>query len=102
MSQIEWDKDELEKKLLQVFAELMKFDKFGADTPMHEIRAQAEMAGILFGRAFAACMHEGPIGADIALEIRAAEQRGKERFLATVERLCKPGGELREHWNGGT
>lgn len=93
---IDYDEDELELKLLTAAAELYGFDRLTADMPMHEIRARAEQAGMLFGRAIAAAAHQGPITADIAMEIKASEQIGKERFLASVGRLLGPGGELRE------
>lgn len=99
MSNIDYDKRELEEKLIRVCVEIFGYGDFTADTPMHEVRARAEMAGAMFGRAYAACLHEGQVGADIAMAIRTGEQIGKERFLASVGRLCTPGGELREHWN---
>ncbi|WP_312920139.1 hypothetical protein [Stutzerimonas nitrititolerans] len=96
----EYDVGELEEKLIRVAVELFGYENFSADTPMHEIRAKAEQAGMMFGRAFAAAVHEGPITAELAMEIRASEQRGKDRFLRSVDRLCLPGGELRRMWNG--
>ncbi|MGE6687806.1 hypothetical protein ACQKFE_07410 [Stutzerimonas stutzeri] len=90
-----FDIGELERKLLQVATEIYGYDRFRPDTPMHEIRATAEQAGMMFGRMIAAALHSGPVTADIALDIRINEQQGKERFVASIERLLGPGGELR-------
>lgn len=99
MSEINIDKGELEEKLIRVFCEVFGVGNFTGDTPMHEMRAVAEMAGSMFGRALAASLHEGPVGADIAFAIRAYEQLGKERFLKTISRIGGPGGQLRERWS---
>ncbi|MCD1609840.1 hypothetical protein [Stutzerimonas kunmingensis] len=95
----EYDAEALEEKLIRVAVEIFGYENFSADTPMYEIRAKAEKAGMMFGRAFAAAVHNGAITAELALEIRASEQRGKDRFLRSVDRLCLPGGELRRMWN---
>ncbi|EQM76400.1 hypothetical protein NA644_12335 [Pseudomonas stutzeri] len=95
----DYDVDALEEKLIRVAIEVFGYEKFAADTPMHEIRSKAEQAGMMFGRAFAAAVHSGPITAELAMEIRASEQRGKDRFLDAVNPLCGPGGELRRTWN---
>ncbi|MCQ4235419.1 hypothetical protein NAV31_17135 [Pseudomonas stutzeri] len=96
---IDYDVGELEEKLIEVAVKIFGYEKFSADTPMHEIRAKAEQAGMMFGRALAAALHTGPITAELAMEIRRSEQRGKERFLESADRLCGPGGYLRKHWN---
>lgn len=75
------DRDELELKLLRVFAEVFKLVEINDETPIHEARARAEQAGKMFGRAFCACMHEDPTGHDVAFYLRTAEQYGKAAFL---------------------
>ncbi|MDH0444045.1 hypothetical protein N7388_10210 [Stutzerimonas stutzeri] len=96
MSQIKYDEAELEQKLIRLCVEVWGYEQINAETPMHEIRARGELAGMMFGRAFAAALHTGPITAAIALDIKASEQLGKERFLRSVDRLYRPGGEVRE------
>lgn len=95
----EYDTGDLEEKLIGVAVEIFGYEKFSAETPMHEIRAKAEQAGMMFGRILAAALHTGPITADLAMEIRRSEQRGKERFIESAERLCGPDGYLRKQWN---
>lgn len=95
MTQPRFDIDELEQKLIRLAVEVYGYEKIKADTPMHEVRAAAEQAGMMFGRMLAAALHSGPVTADIAFEIRINEQQGKERFLASIDRLLGPGGEWR-------
>lgn len=64
-----FDIGELEQKLLQVATEIYGYDRFRPDTPMHEVRATAEQAGMMFGRMIAAALHSGPVTADIAHSI---------------------------------
>lgn len=99
MSDIKWDEQELREKLTRFFCEFFGMAEMDADTPMHEVRARAELAGVFLGRTLGAIEHKGEIGADIAMEIRAKEERFKKTLLATAGRLCSPGGELRERWN---
>jgi len=93
---IDYDVAELEEKLIRVATEVCGYRTITAETPMHEIRAMAEQAGMMFGRSFAAALHSGPITAELAMEIRASEQRGKERFVESANQLFGVGGELRE------
>lgn len=93
---IDCDVAELEEKLIRVATEVCGYRTITAETPMHEIRAMAEQAGMMFGRSFAAALHSGPITAELAMEIRASEQRGKERFVESASQLFGVGGELRE------
>lgn len=65
----------------------------------HSLREVAEATGLPLGRSIAVCLHDGPVGADIAMKIRGCEQEGKELILNVMAKLCRPGGELREIWN---
>lgn len=87
---------DLEERLVRVATEVSGYKTITADTPMHEIRAIAEQAGMMFGRMFAAALHTGPITADLAFDIRINEQQGKERFAAAAGRLFGVGGDLRD------
>lgn len=87
---------EVEDKLVRLVAEVGGYATITAATPMHEVRAIAEQAGMMFGRMMAVALHTGPITADIAMEIRSSEQLGKERFVASASRLFGVGGDLRE------
>lgn len=93
---IDYDVAELEEKLIRVATEVCGYRTITAETPMHEIRAMAEQAGMMFGRSFAAALHSGPITAELAMEIRVNEQQGKERFVAAAGRLFGVGGDLRD------
>ena len=98
---IGYDKEALEGKLLYMCAELYGIDRITPETPMHEVRALAEAAGSMFGRALAACLHDGPITADLAMAMRRYEQQGIESFTRAASKVMGPGGELRELWNSG-
>lgn len=95
MNPMSFDVEELQQKLVKLAQDAYGFNEFRPDTPMHEIRAKAEQAGMMYGRMLGAALYAGPINADIAMTIRIEEQEGKERFLASVERLAGPGGSLR-------
>ncbi len=92
----ECDLTDLEERLVRIATEVCGYRTITAETPMHEIRAMAEQAGMMFGRMYAAAIHSGPITAELAMEIRASEQRGKERFVRSASQLFGVGGELRE------
>lgn len=93
---IDYDVTELEEKLARLATEVSGYATITAATPMHEIRAIAEQAGMMFGRMLAAALHSGPITADLAFDIRVNEQQGKERFVAAAGRLFGVGGDLRD------
>lgn len=99
MNEIEWNKEDFEKELAKFLCGFFGADRLEPTTPMPEIRARLEKAGIFLGRSLAVCLHEGPIGADIAMAIRASEQEYKERFLKSVGATFGPGGKVRELWN---
>ncbi len=91
---------DIERDLMEVFARACGLGSIGPSTPMNEIRARAEKAGIMTGRAMGAILHEGPISADIAMVIRSFEEDYKARFLRSVTRVAGPGGKLRGLWDG--
>lgn len=94
---IDWDKEELAGKLSDLFAEFF-MGKIDGDTPMQEVRARAELAGSLLGRAVAVIQYEGPISADIAVTIRSFEQRFGKEIADNIGKMGSPGGELRRLW----
>ncbi|RII80241.1 hypothetical protein [Pseudomonas monteilii] len=98
MSDIQWDEDELQRKLAGFFCEFFGMEDL-SEMPMHEVRARAELAGTFIGRALAVIQHKGPVGSDIAMTIRSKEQIWKTALVGSVGQLCTPGGELREKWN---
>lgn len=99
MNEIEWDKGEFEKELAGFLCKFFGVGKLEPSTPMHEIRARLELVGVMLGRSLAVCLHEGPVGADIAMAIRASEQKHKERGLKSAGDTFGPGGQVREIWN---
>lgn len=99
MEQFSWDKEAFRKDLTRFLCEHFGLGTLSPDTPMPEIRKRAEFVGSLLGRSMAVCLHDGPVGADIAMRIRGCEQEGKELILNVMAKLCRPGGELREIWN---
>lgn len=99
MSEIEWDKEKFEKELTVFLCTFFGIGKLEPTTPMHEVRARLELVGVLLGRSLAVCLHEGPIGADIAMAIRASEQDFKERTNRSIAKTFGPGGAVRERWS---
>lgn len=87
---------ELTEGLLRFFLEFYGVDKIAPGTPMHEIRSLGEKVGEMWGRSCAVCLHDGPIEAGIAFEIRAKVVEGKKRALDTITKLYGPGGQIRE------
>jgi hypothetical protein len=87
---------ELTEGLLRFFLKFYGVDKIDPGTPMHEIRALGEQVGEMWGRSCAVCLHDGPIEAGIAFEIRAKVVESKKRALDTVTVLYGPGGRSRE------
>ncbi|UXA36804.1 hypothetical protein [Pseudomonas juntendi] len=96
--EIEWDQEELLGKLSDLFASFF-MGEIDGNTPMQEVRARAELAGALLGRAAAVIQHKGAIGADIAVTIRSFEQRFSKEIADNVGKMGSPGGQLRELWN---
>lgn len=94
MNEIQVDVD-LEEKLLKAILEAHGYGDITAITPMHEVRTMAEAAGRMFGRVIAMVAYSGPITSEVVELIRESEERNKERFLNSVQRLMRPGGELR-------
>lgn len=99
MERIEWDKENLGRELTRFFCEFFGVAELNGETPMEEIRARFELVGTCLGRTLAVVNHEGPVGVDIAMAIRASEQEYKDRCSRSVNNLCRPGGALRVHWN---
>lgn len=99
MSEIQWDKDELEKQVIELFMRQVGVGINDANASMHDLRTRFELAGTLIGRTLAVVNHEGPIGADIAFKIKWFEDHYKERCLRSVGNLWGPGGKLREHFS---
>lgn len=99
MSKIQWDQDELEQKIIELFVKHIGVRENDAQAPVHEIRARFEVAGTLIGRTLAVVNHDGPIGADIALKIRRYEEEYKERCRRSVGNLWGPNGKLRNHFS---
>ncbi|WP_141562171.1 hypothetical protein [Pseudomonas sp. ICMP 561] len=91
---------ELTEALLRFFLKFYGVDKIDPGTHMHEIRALGEQVGEMWGRSCAVCLHEGPIEAGIAFEIRAKVVESKKRALDTVTELYGPGGRIREILSG--
>lgn len=98
MTDIQWDEDELQRKLAGFFCEFFGMEDL-SEKPMHEVRARAALAGAFIGRTLAVIQHQGPVDSGIAMAIRSKEQIWKSALLDSVGRLCVPGGELREKWN---
>lgn len=99
MNEIEWDKNEFQVELTRFLAGFFGVGEIEASTPMHEVRARLELVGVMLGRSLAVCLHEGPVGADIAMTIRAAEQKWKECSQKSAGKTFGPGGQVREIWN---
>ena len=99
MSQFSWDKGEFRDALILFLCEHFGIRNLGPDTPMREIRERSELIGVLLGRSTAVCLHEGPIGADIAIKICSCEQRDKELAMRVAANLYRLGGDIRESWN---
>lgn len=95
---VDIDLEGIERELMEVFSRRCGLGEIGASTPMAEIRARAEIAGLMAGRAVGAISHEGPITADIAMRIRSFEEDYKQRFLESASEAAGPGGALREYW----
>ncbi|MBW3225497.1 hypothetical protein [Marinobacter adhaerens] len=95
------DLNEFEMNLLRVFTKDLVFDYVNKDTPMHVAKEYATEAGRKFGRAIAVLRHEGEINSETLMAIRSFENEWKARFLDTVDRQLKPGGQVREMWNDG-
>lgn len=93
------DEKELRYRLMELFAELAGVGSVTDSMPMTEVRERTELAAKLFARAYTVCMHEGPIGANIAVDIRAAETLWRELMLDTTGRVFGPGGQAREILN---
>ncbi|MBK5518430.1 hypothetical protein [Pseudomonas sp. TH10] len=99
MNDIEWNKDDFGKELAGFLAKFFGVGELTASTPMHEIRARLELVGVMLGRSLAVCLHEGPVGADIAMTIRASEQKWKESSLRAAGTTFGPAGKVREIWS---
>ncbi|MCE0975129.1 hypothetical protein [Pseudomonas putida] len=96
MSDVQWDRDEMEKEIIALFMRQIAVKSDVKEAPMHEIRARFELAGVMIGRTLAMVNHEGPINAEIALKVRWFEEHYKERCLRTAGNLLGPGGTFRE------
>ena len=84
--EVKYDRDELEQKLLEVFTDLFSLHDITDETPIEEARARVVEAGRMFGRAFCACLHKGPIEHDTLFYLRTAEQFGEEAFLNSLRK----------------
>jgi len=94
---VDWDQDELQAKLSDLFASFFMGDLDG-NTPMNEVRARAELAGAMLGRTLAVVQHEGPVETDIAVTIRYFEQRFGKEIADRIGSMGAPGGQLRDLW----
>lgn len=93
------DLSEFELSLLELFIQRLVLDRVGMDTPIHKAKEIAADAGKKFGRSLAVMRQDGEISPDALMAIRAFENEWKARFVDTVERQLKPGGQVREMWN---
>lgn len=98
MSSYPYDEESLRKSLMTAIAGVF-LDGINSETPMQEIRERARAAGAMYGRAYAACLHDGPITSELVLSMRHAEQVGIQSFERSVGATFGPGGEIRRLWS---
>ncbi|MEN1479436.1 hypothetical protein AAIH16_38345, partial [Pseudomonas aeruginosa] len=69
---ISYDKAELEEKIIRLFSDFF-LAGISSDTPMPEVRERLQAIGTMAGRTVGVCFHEGEIGSEILMKIRACE-----------------------------